>query len=81
MGDWGQNMGGNIEISHISGPKQAKGSPRLEFAVAYLRDNPDAMTQTGGWLQANAPMPSGVNVSYRTWGTAKNTIRVENDNG
>lgn len=65
---------GNIEISNNSVPKQAKGSPRLEFALAYLRNNPGIETQTGAWLQDNIPMPSGVKISYRTWSKAKGMI-------
>lgn len=42
---------------------------KMESAIAYLRRNPEACTQSGRELEGN-----GLGISYRTWNEAKKRL-------
>ena len=62
-------------IPHVYLQPHNKEQPRILFALAHLKNNPNAKIQTGRWLHDNVLMPNGATISYRTWNRAKNAIR------
>ncbi len=56
-----------------------KGSPKLEFAIQYLKDNPDFAKHPGAWLASNVTMPGDISMTRRTWNRAKQTVQESAD--
>lgn len=74
MGAESQNRAweGNHSQSPIPNGKYL--SPKMQAAVAYLQANAEARMMSGRDLEANAVLPDGTRVSYRTWNDAKKLI-------
>jgi len=76
-----ENMGNMGNSPIIPKERAKKGSPKLDFAIQYLKDNPDFIDRSGPWLADNVAMPGGATMDRKTWSTAKKAIRMENDDG
>lgn len=56
--------------------KSNKRSPKLNLAIQYIAEHPEAATQSGNWLATNVRLTHAFDgITYHTWNTAKRLLR------